>query len=273
MVVASLLLALSGTMIAAIDHADAASCAAVTITNPSNGSHLTLSPSSVSIVLGGCVSYANDTQAQVTVTVTPPSGPATNTSIAKSASATVKPAVAGKDTVAAKRTGLLSLLGNATGSGSITVKAAPKSGPSSSASAQPSGKHSPTPTSKPDVAPHPKKHHTTKHGNTKHTPGPHATGIKLPPLPPLPIAGVTSLPKASNPVVAPGPVTAPSITDTATPVAAVISGPIEPGASNGRGLPEAIAVLVVLGLVSGWGRVLLASPAAVDGDPEGRHRL
>jgi hypothetical protein len=272
LVVASLLLALSGTMITVVDHAAAASCtASVTISGPHSG-QLTLSPSGPTVQLGGCVSYSNSTPAKVTLTVTQSGGTKT-ASIPQSSSATVKPAAAGKATVSATEPILLGLGGTAKGSGSITVKAAPKSTPSSSASAHPTGKHSSTPTAKPDVAPHPKKHHKAKHGNAKHAPGPHATGIQLPPLPPLPTAGITTLPKASNPVVAPGPATAPPITDTSTPVAAVISGPIEPGASNGRGLPEAIAVLVVLGLVSGWGRVLLASPAPVDGDPDGRHRV
>jgi hypothetical protein len=270
LVVASLLVALSGTMIAVVDHAAAAACTATVKISDPNGSQLTLSPSSVSVVLGGCVTYSNSTTGTVTLTVTETGTTTKTAKVTEGSTATVKPAAAGKASVTANG-GLLNLV---KGSGSITVKPQAKSGPSSSASPQPSGKHSSTPTTKPDVAPHPKHNHKkSKAGKGKHTPRPHATGIKLPPLPPLPTAGIAALPKASNPVVAPGPVSAPAVTDTSTPVAAIVSGPIEPGSSNGRGLPEAIAVLVVLGLVSGWGRVLLASPAPVDGDSKGVHRL
>jgi hypothetical protein len=56
-------------------------------------------------------------------------------------------------------------------------------------------------------------------------------------------------------------------------VAAVIGGPLEPTGGNGRGLPVAVGVLVVLGMVTGWGRVLLAGSGAVDNRPKGEHRL
>jgi hypothetical protein len=101
--------------------------------------------------------------------------------------------------------------------------------------------------------------------------------VKLPPLPPLPTTGITGLagglPQASQPVVAPGLTSAPPITESSTPVAAVIAGPLDPAGNNGRGLPEAVGVLVVLGLVTGWGRVLLAQPVAVDNRRKGSHRI
>jgi hypothetical protein len=114
------------------------------------------------------------------------------------------------------------------------------------------------------------------HGHKK-TPTPHATGIELPPLPPLPKVGVTSLPKGSKPLVAPGlPATGvapPSTSQSASPVAAVISGPIEPLDNNSRGLPVAIGVLVVLGIATGWGRVLLATTGSGDNRRKSAHAV
>ena len=49
-----------------------------------------------------------------------------------------------------------------------------------------------------------------------------------------------ALPRASNPLVAPGPTSAPAVTDSSSPVAAVIGGPLEPTGDNRRGLPIAV---------------------------------
>jgi hypothetical protein len=272
LIAAALLLALSGTVLAVVEGAAAVTCTAtMTVSGPSHG-NLTVTPGSTSVRLGACVEFDNSSPAKVTLTVTETGGKTDSRTIQQRGSTTVTPASLGKASVDVTEPILLGIGGTAHGSATVTVKPAPAG---TSSSPTPTGKHT-TPGTKPDVAPKPKK---SKHGsngkhgkNGKHTPKPHATGIKLPPLPPLPTAGFTTLPKASNPVVAPGPPTSAPITDTSTPVAAVIGGPIEPGTNNTRGLPEAVGVLVVLGLVTGWGRVLLATTAPVDSRPEGEHR-
>jgi hypothetical protein len=86
------------------------------------------------------------------------------------------------------------------------------------------------------------------------------------------------LPKGSKPVVAPGQVGTtdvahPGTTTSTSPVAAVLSGPIEPLDSNRRGLPVAIGVLVVLGIATGWGRVLLATSGPGDNRFKGDHQI
>jgi plastocyanin len=267
-VATSLLTAIGGVTFAAVESAAATSCAAtITISGPTNGK-LVLTPRSVSVAVGDCVGFTNAAASQVTVNVANGAYAAT---LGKGATATgkagFKPKATGKDAVTATGKALL-LLKAPTGSASISVTPAPSHTPTPSGSPKPNGggHSSGKPRKHPSVAPHP-------HKSKRHTPRPKATGIKLPKLPPLPTTGITALPRASNPLVAPGPASAPAVTDSSSPVAAVIGGPLEPTGDNRRGLPVAVGVLVVLGMVTGWGRVLLAQPSAVDNRAKGDHRL
>jgi hypothetical protein len=81
------------------------------------------------------------------------------------------------------------------------------------------------------------------------------------------------VPLGTNPLVAPGLGATPAPTSTASEAAMVVGGPIEPLRGDGKGLPAAIAILLVLGLITGWGRVLLASHEAVDDIPRTAHSL
>jgi plastocyanin len=266
----------AGLTIAA-DGAVASGCAAtITISGPSHG-HLSLSPSAVKVQTGDCVTFANSADNKVSVTISQSGktvfGP---TTIAKGGTASFTPSSAGKDSVTAS----MKIIGNLitqTGSGTVTATAPPRPHPSKSSSSKPTPKQ--TKSGKPPrVASSPKHNGNHKQSNKANgkkgkngakTPQPHATGIKLPPLPPLPSVGISALPKGEKPVVAPG-VTPPPVvagqptSQSASPVAAVLSGPIEPLDSDRRGLPVAIGVLVVLGIATGWGRVLLATSGAGD---------
>lgn len=269
----------AGLAIAAADGAAAATCAAkVTISGPSHG-HLVLSPSSVKVQVGSCVEYVNSTNTKLTLTISQGNktvyGP---TGIAGGGAADFTPSSAGKDSVSASSQVLLIKF---TGGGSVTATASASPHPTKSSSPKPTPKQSKPPSKHPRVAPKPNKStnsHGSKNGKNqkKQTPAPHATGIRLPPLPPLPSVGVTALPKGSKPLVAPGESTPPAgapTTGSTSPVAAVLSGPIEPLDSNRRGLPVAVGVLVVLGIATGWGRVLLAASGPGDNRGKGDHRL
>jgi hypothetical protein len=271
-VAASVLLALSGVAMAVVAGATTKACpTTVTI---SGSVSLALSPSAATAEVDNCVAFHNATTTTVTVTVTRggvtlyqprklAKGATTSTSVS------FLPTSKGTDTD--KATALPSVLGKSLGSASGTISVSPAAGAKPTpthGSPTPGGGHSSTPAVHPDVAPSPKHGKHPKHSN------PQPTGIALPPLPPLPSTGVTALPLGSNPVVAPGP-TSGSTTSTATssPAAAVIAGPIEPADDDRRGLPEAVGVVLALGLATGWGRVLLAAPDAVDDAPRGNHRL
>jgi hypothetical protein len=266
----AVVLALIGLMVATVDGAAASSSCArtMTISGPTNG-HLVLTPNPAKVQLGGCVAFANATNAKVSLAVA--GKPKYSTVLAKgdttSSSASYAPDALGKDVVAAASKAVLII--PVTGSASITVTPAPKVSPTASGSPTPSGKRTGTPSVSPDVAPSPK--------HPKKTATPKPTGIKLPPLPPLPSTGATGVPIGTNPLVAPGPTSASAspvtVTGSQSPVAAMIAGPLEPPDNDSRGLPEAVGVIVVLGLAAGWGRVLLAQPRPVDDRSRGDHRL
>jgi plastocyanin len=266
----------------------AASCAATsTVTIASSGllASLTLSvsPGVVTVHVGDCVSFNNETKATVTVSATGSDSyrldltPGAETPPSAQLAATT----AGAD--------VLSVSSNKAplpAGGAITILPAL---PVPTPALPPSPKHNPTPT------------HTPKGGSTTPTSGhsssstastsatasptasskhskkpahPGITGISLPPLPPLPLNRVTAVPLGTNPLVAPGLSAAnPTPTTTASEAAMVVAGPIEPLSGDGRGLPEAVAILLVLGLITGWGRVLLASHEAVDDLPRTGNRL
>jgi hypothetical protein len=260
-----LMLALGAAVSTAAEAAPAAPCAGkITISGPTSG-HLVLTPSSAKLQLGTCVAFDNATDAKVMLTVVHDGKTVYGTTTVgrgqtTSRSASFAPAALGQDTVAATSRAVLVL--PVKGSATITVTPAPSVSPT--ASPTPGGTGSSTPVASPDVAPSPK--------NSKH-PNPKPTGIKLPPLPPLPSSGATGVPQGSNPLVAPGPTSPPTTLESQTPVAQIVAGPLEPPDDNSRGLPEAVGVIVVLGLATGWGRVLLAQPRAVDDRPHGDHRL
>jgi plastocyanin len=274
----------AGLTIAAATPAAAAGCAAtVTISGPSHG-HLVLSPNSVKVQTGQCVAFVNSTSSKVTLSVSRSGKTLYSAGISKGGAADFTASSAGTDAVSASSQVLLLKF---TGGGSVTATAPPSPHPTKSNSpTSPNPKHTPSSPTHPKVASNPKhpKHQSNKHGGNQkkkskqQTPTPHATGIKLPPLPPLPKVGVTALPKGSKPVVAPGQVSTttaaqPGTTTSTSPVAAVLSGPIEPLDSNRRGLPVAIGVLVVLGIATGWGRVLLATSGPGDNRFTGDHQI
>ena len=269
----AVVLALIGLMLATVEGAAASSSCArtITISGPSNG-HLVLSPSAAKVALGNCFAFANATNAKVSLAVAHAGKTVYTVTLAKGETTAAKfsfaPDALGKDAVAASSKRVLNLL-TATGSASITVTPAPKVSPTASGSPTPSGKRTGTPSVSPDVAPSPK--------HPKKTATPKPTGIKLPPLPPLPSSGATGVPIGTNPLVAPGPTSASAspvtVTESQSPVAAIIAGPLEPPDNDSRGLPDAVGVLVVLGLAAGWGRVLLAQPRPVDDRSRGDHRL
>jgi plastocyanin len=253
----------------------AVSCGSVhTVTISSTAVLLTVSPAVAVVPVGDCVEFANNAKFTVSVSVTGADsyGPYSLTAGAVTPRGIAfAPKTAGADVVNASGS-------SATGIGTITVVPA----------AVPTVTPTPTPTHSP------KPSHPSKSGSPKPSSGsssssaatptpspthskrarPRPTGVLLPSLPPLPSSGQTAVPLGTNPVVAPGLVAAtPTPTTTASEAAMVVAGPIEPLDGDGRGLPEAVAIVMVLGLVTGWGRVLLASHAAVDDDPRGNHRL
>jgi hypothetical protein len=270
MAAGSVLLALSGVAMAAVAGIAATACTVTVKIVPKGPAVLggiALSPSAATVQVGGCVGFRNTTTASVTVTVTGTSS--YKATLASGGSASFSPHKAGSDVM--KATHLL-----ASAAGTLTVSPAPKPTPTpTSGSPTPSGGHSSTPTTRPDVAPSSKHSKHPGHPGHRGNPNPQPTGVQLPPLPPLPSNGVTALPLGTNPLVAPGPTSAAptSGSTTPSPSAAVVAGPIEPADDDRRGLPEAVSVVLVLGLASGWGRVLLAQPEAVDDASRGDHRL
>jgi plastocyanin len=267
----------------------AGSCASTSTVNVSStGSLLKLnlallvSPAAVSVHVGDCVSFHNSTKQTVTVSA---SGSDSYGSFDLTPGATTPPSAqlaakaAGVDDVSASASGVA-----VPGAGLVTILPAL---PVPTPSLTPSPKHNPTPTHTPKggsatptsgrsststASASATPTSTSKHSKTRAHSG--ITGISLPPLPPLPENRVTAVPLGTNPLVAPGLSTAnPTPTTTASEAAMVVAGPIEPLSGDGRGLPEAVAILLVLGLITGWGRVLLASHEAVDDLPRGGHRL
>jgi plastocyanin len=291
-VVSAALLLTGFTGVAFATGASAATCAStstVTISSsgPLAGLTLSASPAVVTVHVGDCVSFDNSTKATVSVSAT--GSDSYGISLTRGAvtppSAQLAATSAGADVLRVTSDAKPSPLPAA---GAITIlpalpipvptppltpspkhnpkpthtpkggSATPTSGQSSTSTASTSSTASPTPGAK----------HSTKRAH------PGITGISLPPLPPLPLNRVTAVPLGTNPLVAPG-LSSPNstATTTASEAAMVVAGPIEPLSGDGRGLPEAVAILLVMGLITGWGRVLLASHEAVDDVPRGGHRL
>lgn len=271
LIAASLAALLIAASYAAVDGAAAPSCASkVTVSGPKDR-NLILTPSVAKFQLGSCLAFANATSAPVNIAITKDGATVFTATLTAGATTAVKasytPKTAGHASIAASSHVLVLKF---TGSGSVTVSPAPSDSPSSGGSATPHGHQSSTPRGRPSKSAHPSK------SSKSHSPKPHATGFKLPPLPPLPTVGQSALPRGSSPVVAPGLGSpAPLTTTSSSPVAAVVAGPLETAEDTSRGLPIAVAVLVILGLASGYGRVLLATPRPAEtpaGRAGGKHR-
>jgi hypothetical protein len=264
----SLLAVVAGVSFAAVAGSAAASCrATVAVSGPRNG-HLVLTPATAKVRVRECLAFSNSTSSPVNIAITKDGVTVYRSTVrhgvTTAAKASYTPKTAGRASIVVDSRVLLLKF---TGTGSATVAPAPKDSPSASESPTPHGHESAKPAHTPSKTPSPHK------PRKPHSPRPHATGFKLPPLPPLPSVGRSALPKGSSPVVAPGLTSlAPVTTTSATPVAVVVAGPLETAEDTSRGLPIAVAVLVVLGLASGYGRVLLAAPKPVDNRRDGAHR-
>lgn len=257
---ATLLLGSGALLGVSVEPASAAGCSA-TIT-VDGGPSPQLSSSNVSVARGDCVTFVNKTSTSIDVVIKP-----FNKSIAASKSANYPATATGT------HKGSVSYSGDPIGLSSSPVSVDVTSAPASSSSPTPS--HSTPSTGRggghgknggatgPEVANKPKGRHGKKAGAG---PGPSPT-VKLPPIPPL----STISPRSNNgtdPLVAPGQTLIP------TPVPSAGVGTVSPSpaaatvhaSSDGpsRGLPAAIAAVLILGVVAGLARVL-RSPAVDNG--------
>ncbi|HVW80037.1 MAG TPA: hypothetical protein VHB69_03740 [Mycobacteriales bacterium] len=230
--------------------AAATACGSITI---SQGQGLSLDVSSVLVPTGGCVRFANLTDVTVTVKVSGSSF-ATRLPARTPASASAAYTATHAATVTATD-------GLRTGRGTISVEAVPPTPKPSQTYVPPPvesvapavATHSATPS--PNATPTPTSSATRSPSPTP-TPSSSTSSAALPVLPSLPTSGATALPAASQPVVAPlvvGPGT--------RGVAATV---IEPMGGSSRGLPAAVAIVVVIGLATAFGRAVLAAAPAVD---------
>ena len=218
--------------------AQAATCVHVTI---SPGP--TLSPKSVTIDYGGCVSYTNSTPLQVKLT------------IAKFAAVVNPNAV---EVIVERQSGTFPVTaqeevqgqgigGTATGTLVVRAKPAPKPSSSPSASTHPSSHPSTAPSSAPPSA-------------TPTSSGP-VVASSTPGSPPPTVPSQTPAPNQSgqgNPPVIVGipPTTTPSESPALVPRAQ-----LQPPSGRATGLPAAIAALLIIGAAAAFVRVLLAEPA------------
>jgi hypothetical protein len=226
--------------------AQAASCAQVAI-NP--GAAPTLSPSSVRITAGGCVSYTDRTAFTVRVTVGKVSGSADpNTAV------TFREPVPGTFHVSAQQQLSGQPLGGA-GTGTLTVTSPPRPAPSPTRSSpRPSPRaSSPAPTASASTSP-----------SAAATPRP-TTSVSPPPLP---TTSAVPTPIGNPPIVVGIPPQEPTPSSSA---AAVYGGRLQPPSGRGVGLPAAIAALLLVGAAAAFGRVLLAEPVAHVRPVDSRH--
>jgi hypothetical protein len=214
--------------------AHAAACSVMTYQfDPSTG--IELSPSTLTVAKGACVTLHNATITSAQFTV------GAHYKATGQAFSDATPAyVAGPagTTQAVTATGAAG-----TAHGKIVVKAAP-----SKPSPTPS-RHSSSPTPKPS--------------SSAHQPTPTPTPTAPRPTPPA------TTPTASPPVqplVSPSPGSTPYLAGQPTPTPstssapAVVAGPLQPPTDRGTGLPAALAALAVVGTAGALLRVLLAEP-------------
>lgn len=223
--------------------ATAASCGAITI---AEGQGLTLDVSSVLVYTGGCVRFANLTSVTVTVKV---SGSSFSARLPARTPASASPTYVATDgaTVTASD-------GLRTGRGTISVEAPPPTPKASTTYVPPPVESlAPTPpTHSPSAPPSPSS-------SPSATPSPthsNSAVASLPSLPSLPTGGEAAPPAANHPVVAPQ-VHPTGSGQLAAPV-------VESTGAASRGLPAAVAAVVVIGLATAFGRAVLAASPAVD---------
>jgi hypothetical protein len=236
----------SGIVFAA--SATAAACSAVTI---GQGRGLTFDVSSVYVAYDSCVAFANLTDVTVTVKVS-------GTSFSERLPAKTPASASGSVTVTKGAT-VTASDGVRTGRGSISVEPKPSPTPThvpppvkSVAPATPAPtKSSATPSSSPSSTP-------TKSATPASQTHTHqaSTVAGLPTLPSFPPGGADAPPAASHPVVAPR-----VKGGSASAVSATV---VEPASGPRRGLPAAVAAVVVLGLLTAYGRAVLAAAPVVD---------
>lgn len=208
-----------------------------------SGQVVTIDPSHQDIGYGGCVQFTNNTASTVTIVV---SG-GYSTTLGPGASTTPAQAYVGR---APGRHGVTASSGPISAGGEITVGPRPRSSasPGRSPAPRPTGSGSApaspagSPGTGPQVAP-----------STPAAPAPRLS----PPAPPSP--GLSTSPPPTT--------AAPAPSTSSSPVATVVSGPIEPASHRGAGLPGAVAALLVVGGAAGWLRVMLAEPAPAAGRP------
>jgi hypothetical protein len=236
----------------------------------SAGRNLTLNVSSVYVAEGGCVRFANLTDVTVTVRV---SGSSFSTRLPART-----PAAASRSYTATKSADVIASDGVRSGRGRINVSAAP------STSATPTPTQSQiAPPVKPTTTPTPTPSKSKGSGGTRGLheaplPGGVTTDaaaavntqhqFALPAIPSLPPEQVGSgsgavggTPTVSHPVVAPQiKSTDPKYTSTT----------LDPTSGPRRGLPAAVAAVLLLGLAAAYGRTVLVAGEAVERRPTHR---
>ncbi|HVT19949.1 MAG TPA: hypothetical protein VHE57_00995 [Mycobacteriales bacterium] len=257
----ALLLAATGGVIgvAGMPGATAASCSAITISAARN---LTLDVSSVTVVKGGCVRFANLTDVSVTVSVV-------GSSFSERLPART-PSSASRSFTANKSASVRATDGVRRGRGSIIVESA---GATAGPAATPTPTRSvvvvpPVKPGKPTPAASASKHKALHDAevpsgtstdaaaavNTQHT----FAAPAVPVLPAQPAGGAASAPPhVDHPMVAPRveqPGNDPRLTSTA----------VEPVSGSGRGLPATVAAVLVVGLAAAYARTVLVAGEAVE---------
>jgi hypothetical protein len=267
------LLALGGFGVLA-GSAAAASCAAITVAGAPVGKALVVTPGAVKVPVKGCVSITNAAVATLNITVKGAGASPTSASASVGHAASFSFGSTGTATISVK--GTLLIL-SSTGTATVTVTP-----PAAATTVKPTHKPSPTPSrtasSEPATHPtHPTVASAPKGSHSKQAAQPLPTGITLPPLPPLPGSGLTATRSlGTTPLVAGLPLAANSpaagAAKSSRPRTVALAGSIEPLNKDNRGLPVAIAILVLLGLSTGFGRAVLGVPAAVDNGAGGPRR-
>ncbi len=247
---AALLLALSTGVVELVtaSTASAQSCSAITI---SQGQGIDFDVSSVIVTSGACVRFANLTDVTVTVTVS-------GSSYSERLPART-PASASSSYIAHKSATVTATDGVRTGHGRIEVESAssqPTVAPTTSTYVPPPSGSAPSPAPVSTVGAYSVA--TAQPVQPVQTSG--AVAV-LPALPSLPHGDSSAPPAASHPVVAPRVKSSdPRYTSTV----------LEPAGRSGRGLPAAVAVVMLLGLASAYGRTVLIAAPAVDAAARGR---